>query len=85
MNMRIYMYLSALLTSSLILHNMETDSANEFGLVIPTLAPGVSHCEGMAPATWNTKAVTLTNEARVDVAEGICHSVDANLLTHIDG
>ena len=48
---------------------MERDGANEFGLVIPILPPGVLHCQGMARASWNTKTVTLTNEAGLNVAK----------------
>ena len=64
---------------------MENHGSSEFGFEVPILLLGVAHCEGLACATWNTKAVTLTNEFGEDVARGICHSVDVDLRIDMDG
>ena len=64
---------------------MENHVPSEFGFNVPILPPGVAHWGGLASATSNTKAVTLTNESGEDVARGICHSVDADLVIDIDG
>ena len=44
------------------------------------LLDGVAQCKGFGRAFWITKSVTFTNESRVDVACGICHSVKAKLV-----
>ena len=49
--------------------------SNEPGLDTP-----VPNCEGFPRKLWVTKCVTLKNEAGVDVAEGICHSINSELV-----
>ena len=56
-----------------------------FSVFHPILSDGVVQCEGFGWASWITKAVTLTNESRVDVACRICHSVKAELVVDSDG
>ena len=51
-------------------------------LVLPK---GVTQCEGFGRPSWITKCVTLTNESGVDVARGICHSVNKDLVIDNDG
>jgi hypothetical protein len=46
-------------------------------LVLPN---GDAQCEGLGWASWITKSVTFTNESRVDVAYGICHTVKVALV-----
>jgi hypothetical protein len=41
--------------------------------------------KGFGRPSWNTKCVTLTNESGVDVARGICHCVNADLVIDSDG
>ena len=64
---------------------METLYSDEFALTMPTLPPGVAPCKGMARSSWLTKAVTLTNEAGMDVAKAICHSIDVSLVIDVNG
>jgi hypothetical protein len=64
---------------------METSSANVFAVPLPTLPAGVAVCEGIRRSSWITKAVILTNEAGIEVAKAICHSVDALLVIDMDG
>jgi hypothetical protein len=51
----------------------------------PVLPEGVAQCEGFGRLSWITKCVTLTNESGVDVARGICHCVNADLVIDSDG
>ena len=51
----------------------------------PVLFKGVASCEGFGRPSWITKSVTLTNESGMDVAWGICHSVNADLVIDSDG
>jgi hypothetical protein len=55
---------------------------NVHHLVLPE---GVDQCEGCGWSTWITKYVILMNEVGVDVARGICHSVNADLIIDSDG
>jgi hypothetical protein len=57
----------------------------EFGFIHPTLPDGVAQCEGFGWPTWITKFVTLTNDVRLDVAKGICHNVNVDLVVDSDG
>jgi hypothetical protein len=57
----------------------------DFSVPHPFHPDGVVQCEGFGRASWITKSVTLTNESRVDVACGICHSVKAELGVDSDG
>jgi hypothetical protein len=56
-----------------------------FSVSHPVLPDGVAQCEGFGRASWITKSVTLTNESRVDVAHGICHTVKAELVVDSNG
>ena len=49
------------------------------------LLDGVAQCEGVGQASWITKCMTLMNELDVDVALGIRHSVNADLVIDNDG
>jgi hypothetical protein len=51
----------------------------------PMLPKGVAQCEGFGRPSWITKYVTLKNESGVDVARGICHCVNADLVIDSDG
>jgi hypothetical protein len=51
----------------------------------PVLPEGVAQYEGFGRPSWITKYVTLTNESGVDVAQGICHCVNADLVIDSDG
>ena len=44
------------------------------------LSKGVAQCESFGRPSWITKCVTLINELGMDVAQGICHSVKADLV-----
>jgi hypothetical protein len=56
-----------------------------FPVLSPVLPEGVAQCEGFGRPSWITKCVTLTNESGVDVARGICHYVNADLVIDSDG
>jgi hypothetical protein len=56
----------------------------DFNVPHPILPDGVAQCEGFGRVSWITKSVTLTNESRVDVAHGICHSIKAELVVDSD-
>ena len=64
---------------------MENPVTDEFDGRVPTLPPGVAACEGLPRASWGTKCVTLTNEDGVEVAKGICHSIDVDFVVDMDG
>ena len=64
---------------------MEAHSPSDFEMPMPTLPPDVVVCDSIPQGSWNTKCVTLRNEAEDDVAKGICHSVDADLMIDMDG
>ena len=64
---------------------MEIHTLSDFEVPVPTLPPDVAVCDGIPCGSWNTKCVTLRNEARDDVAKGICHSMDADLVIDMDG
>jgi hypothetical protein len=64
---------------------MENLVPDDFAIPVPILPTRVAACDGIPRALWNTKAVTLTNDDGVDVAKGICHSVDAALVIDMDG
>jgi hypothetical protein len=49
------------------------------------ISKGVAQREGFGRPSWITKCVTLTNESGVDVARGICHCVNANLVIDSNG
>ena len=51
----------------------------------PMLPDGVAQCEGVGRPSWITKYVTLTNESGVDVAWGICQSVNVDLVIDNNG
>ena len=51
----------------------------------PVLPEGVGQCKGFGRPSWITKCVTLTNDSGMDVARGICHSVNADLVIDNDG
>ena len=57
----------------------------DFSDPCPVLLEGVAECEGFGRPSWITKCVTLTNESGVDVARGIRHSVNANLVIDSNG
>ena len=56
-----------------------------FSVPHPVLPNRVAQLEGFGQAFWITKFVTLTNESRVDVVRGICHSVKAELVVDSNG
>ena len=66
-------------------YRMEMHDHAEFEIRVPSLPAGVPICEGVPRSSWNTKCVTITNEAGIDVAKGICHSVDPTLVIDTDG
>ena len=51
----------------------------------PVLLDGVAQCKGASRPSWITKCVILMNESGVDVAWGICHSVNIDLVIDNDG
>jgi hypothetical protein len=51
----------------------------------PMLPKGVAQCEDFGRPSWITKCVILTNESGMDVAQGICHSVNADFVIDSDG
>ena len=57
----------------------------DFNISHLVLSDGIAQCEGFGQVSWITKAVTFTNESRVDVAYGICHSIKAELVVDSDG
>ena len=64
---------------------MDTHGENDFGAPLPTLPAGVAPCKGIPRDSWSTRAVTLVNKLGVEVAKGVCHSVDADLVVDMDG
>ena len=64
---------------------MDFSPDSNFNVLHPFLLDGVAQCEGFGQASWIMKAVMLTNEPRVDVAHGICHSVKTPLVVDSDG
>jgi len=64
---------------------METVGENKFVVPFPTLLVSVAACEGIRCSSSITKAITLTNEVGVEVANAICHSVDAHFVIDMDG
>ena len=63
---------------------MDTSVANEIAMSVLVLPNDVAPCEGIPRSAWYTKCVTFQNESAVEVAKGICHSVDANLVIDMD-
>ena len=63
---------------------MDTSGANEIAVLVPVLPHGVAPCKDIPRSAWYTKCVTLRNESAVEVAKGICHSIDANLIIDMD-
>ena len=51
----------------------------------PVLPEGVAQCKGFGQPSWITKCVTLMNKSGVDVAQGICHSINADLVIDNNG
>lgn len=45
----------------------------------------VPECEGLPRRLWNTMVVTLFNEAGELVGEGVCHSVNSDLVLGANG
>ena len=45
----------------------------------------IPKCEGLPRWLWNTKCVTLYNEERKLVGEGMCHSVKSDLVVGANG
>jgi len=64
---------------------MDMHGLDDFVVSIPTLPPGVAHCDGIARSSWISKAVTLRNEAGEDVANGICRSAKLEHVINEDG
>jgi len=64
---------------------MDNHEPAEFAIPAPTLPAGVAHCDGIPRAKWNTKCVTLRNNAGVDVANGVCQNVNPELVIDMDG
>jgi hypothetical protein len=64
---------------------MDFIPGSDFTDPCPVLPEGVAQCEGFGRPSWITKCVTLTNEFGVDVARGICHCVNADLIIDSDG
>jgi len=50
---------------------MDLHSPDEFAIPTPTLSFGIALCDGIPRTKWNTKYVTIINEAREDVANGV--------------
>jgi len=63
---------------------MKTPGVNKFVVPFPTLPVGVATYMGIRCSSWIMRAITLTNEARVEVIKAICHNVDAHLVIDID-
>ena len=51
----------------------------------PVLPKGVVQYKGFGRPSWITKCVTLMNESGMDVARGIYHSVNVDLIIDSDG
>jgi hypothetical protein len=51
---------------------------------VPVLPLGIADCDGIPRAKWHPRAVTLRNEAGVDVANGVCQNVDPSLVVDSD-
>jgi hypothetical protein len=64
---------------------METLAHPQFEIRVPSLPPGVAPCEGVPRSSWTTRGVTITNADGIDVAKGICYSVDPKLVIDTDG
>lgn len=64
---------------------MDVHGPEEFEVHVPILPAGIAVCEGLPRSSWNTLNVTLTNDAGVDVANGVCFGVDADLVIDMDG
>ena len=60
------------------------NSDDKFG-VLEGMNIGIPECEGLPRWLWNTKCVTLYNEKGVLVGEGICHSMNSNLVLGATG
>jgi len=64
---------------------MDNHEPAEFAIPAPTLPVGVALCNGIPRAKWNTKYITLRNDAGVDVANRVCQNVDPELVIDMDG
>ena len=64
---------------------MDVHGPEEFVVRVPTLPPGVAVCDGIPRQSWETKNVTLVNDAGVDVARGVVRSVAADVVIDSDG
>ena len=64
---------------------MEAEVPVDASFFHPSLPEGVAKCEGFSHPSWITKCVTLINDEGMDVGNGICHSVSADLVVDSDG
>ena len=64
---------------------MDIHEPGDFAVPVPTLPPGVVEFDGLPRCSWNTRAVTLTNEAGDDVAKGVIQNVDTDFVWDLNG
>jgi len=64
---------------------MDNHEPGVFATPEPTVPAGVALCDGIPRTKWNTKCVSLRNDAGVDVANGLCQNVDPELVIDMDG
>jgi len=64
---------------------MDIHEPTKFAIPSSTLPAGVALCDGIPRAKWNTKCVTLRNDAGEDVTNGVCQNVDPELVIDMDG
>lgn len=57
----------------------------KFWFMYPMLPNGVAQCKEFDQLAWITKFVILTNKNGDDVAKGICHSINADLVVKNNG
>ena len=60
------------------------NSDDDFG-VLEGITIDIPECEGLPRRLWNTKCVMLYNEEGVLVGEGICHSMNSDLVLGATG
>ena len=64
---------------------MDIHEPGDFAVPVPTLPLGVVEFDGLPRCSWNTRAVTLTNEAGDDVAKGVIQNVDTDFVWDLNG
>ena len=61
------------------------DSSEDEVENVKSVSVEIPECEGLPRRLWNTKCVTLFNEEEKPVGEGMCHSVESDLVVGANG